>query len=531
MNIRIEPNALYYGDCLEIIKNFHETGIKVDLICLDPPFNSNRRYNNIFKNSGLNITPQIKAFDDIWVWDEASAQRVEEVKNAVANPASKVIQAFELFIPESKMLSYTSYMAQRLFEMHRILKTTGTIYLHCDQTASHYLKLIVDAIFGSGNFRNEIIWHYDGPQRPSERNYGKKHDVILRYTKSDKFFADPEEIKPLRKLDKIELAEYKQTEDGRYYYDTPKGDYTDTSIKRLDEEGRIHWTKNGNPRVLHYLKEDEEGNIYRQKQRHDVWSDIPSLGQLGDIPEKLGYPTQKPFSLYERLIKASSKTGDLVLDPFCGCGTTIEAARKLNRNVIGIDLLPFALRLINQHRIVKNGLERLRMYGVPVDMETAVHLAETDPYKFQDWAISLIEGLAANPKKSGEGGIDGYGMFQHKPDNMDKKAIVVQVTGSPGSQLAKFERLQTTIRNNNAAMGILITRNAQTARKNWKHDLEPVQMGVTTYEPIQCFSIEEYYRDGERWDGCLNLPSLANPWTGKPMQTTLFEEVQTYAVV
>ena len=349
----------------------------------------------------------------------------------------------------------------------------------------------------------------------------------MRYTKSDDFFADSEEFIPLRKLEPIELEEYKKTVDGRYYYDTPKGDYTDASIKRLDEEGRIHWTKNGNPRVIHYLTEDEEGNIYRQKQRHDVWSDIPSLGQLGDIPEKLGYPTQKPFSLYERLIKASSKTGDLVLDPFCGCGTTVDAALKLNRDVIGIDLLPFALRLINQHRIVRHGSERLPVYGVPVDMETAVLLAEASGHKFQDWAISLIEGLASNPKKSSEGGIDGYGMFQHKPDNMEKKAIVVQVTGSPGSQLAKFERLQTTIRNNNAAMGILITRNAQTAQRNWKHDLEPIQMGVTTYEPIQCFSIEEYYQHGERWDQILNLPPLANPWTGKPMQKTLFEAALT----
>ena len=174
MNIQIEPNALYYGDCLEIMQNFHETGIKVDLICLDPPFNSNRRYNNIFRNSGLNIKPQIKAFDDIWMWDDKSAKRVEEVKNASANPASKVIQAFELIIPESKMLSYTSYMAQRLFEMHRILKTTGTIYLHCDQYASHYLKLIMDAIFKIRNFRNEIIWHYDGPPKTQQKKLWKE---------------------------------------------------------------------------------------------------------------------------------------------------------------------------------------------------------------------------------------------------------------------------------------------------------------------------------------------------------------------
>ena len=154
MNLPIEPNALYYGDCLNIMRNFPDD--YVDLICLDPPFNSNRRYNNIFKNSGLSIEPQVKAFDDIWVWDEASTLRVEELKNASANPASRVIAGFEHFIPESQMLSYTSYMAQRLFEMHRILKPTGSIYLHCDPTASHYLKCVMDAIFGEKNLEMRL---------------------------------------------------------------------------------------------------------------------------------------------------------------------------------------------------------------------------------------------------------------------------------------------------------------------------------------------------------------------------------------
>ena len=253
---------------------------------------------------------------------------------------------------------------------------------------------------------------------------------------------------------------------------------------------------------------------------NDVWQ-IPYIGSTAK--ERLGYPTQKPLALLDRIIKASSNPDDIVLDPFCGCGTTIEAARHLNRRAIGIDVLPFALRLINRFRIVPNGMDAMPMYGIPVDTATAIQLAKSDPYKFQDWAISLINGLASNPTKTGDDGVDGFGMLLNEPDNIDRKGIVVQVTGASGSQRAKFDRLQTTIRHHNAAMGILITLDAQTASKNWRHDLDPVEMGETTYQPIQCFSIEEYFRNGEQVEGLLTLPPLTNPWTGKPMQKTLFD--------
>jgi site-specific DNA-methyltransferase (adenine-specific) len=182
MNIRFAPNTLYYGDCLDILRDFPSDC--VDLICLDPPFNSNAKYSTIFRNSGLNINAQIKAFDDMWLWDPKSAERVRDIKNAIANPASKVIAGFEQFIPQSPMLSYTSYMAQRLFAMHRVLKDTGSIYLHCDPTASHYLKLVLDAVFGEKNFGNEIIWHYK--RWPSgNQHFQRMHDVILRYRASE----------------------------------------------------------------------------------------------------------------------------------------------------------------------------------------------------------------------------------------------------------------------------------------------------------------------------------------------------------
>ena len=497
MNIRFQPNTLYYGDCLDIMADFPDSC--VDLICLDPPFNSNQKYHAIFKNSGLSIQPQIKAFDDMWHWDAESAARVVQVKNAIANPASKVIAAFELIIPNSEMLSYTSYMAQRLFEMHRVLKDTGSIYLHCDTTASHYLKLIMDAIFGVKNFQNEIAWCYEGREL-RKKSYNTKHDILLFYSKKREFVFNWQAIgSPLKESSAKALSRF------------------------VDENGKAYLLryKDGGG----FAPKDKEGSneVYRQYVPDVVpprdWVQI----DLARKSERLGYPTQKPLALYERIIKASSNPGDLVLDPFAGCGTTIEAARKNNRNAIGIDILPFALRLINRYRIQANGIDPMPIQGVPVDYATAKALAASDPYQFQDWAISLIDGLASNPQKSGDEGIDGFGVIHS--NTLERKAIVVQVTGASGSQLAKYERLQTTIRNTNAAMGILITLDAQPSGR-WTHNLEPVVMGQTQYPPIQCFSIQEYYKNSEHYEPPLRLPPLANPWTGKPMQTTLFETAQ-----
>ena len=464
-------NTLYYGDCLDIMAGFPDNYI--DLICLDPPFNSNEKYNKVFKNSGLRIDPQIKAFDDVWLWDNTSAERVERVKNAIANPASKVIAGFEGFIPRSKMLSYTSYMAERLFMMHRILKETGSIYLHCDPYASHYLKVIMDAIFGEKNYRNEIVWCYRGGGVPNDA-FARKHDILLFYAKGKNNIFNKQYVP-----------------------------YSEASKNLVESRGGVSI-------------DDKPRDLERGASMPDWWVDINSLQTWS--PERLSYPTQKPLALYERIIKASSNPGDLVLDPFAGCGTTIEAAAKNGRDVIGIDILPFALRLINRYRLAPNGITPLPIEGVPVDMDTARQLARAAPFKFQDWTISLIDGLASNPQKVGDDGIDGFGMFLNTPDNMDRKAIIVQVTGAAGSQKAKFDRLHAHIRNENAAMGILITLDAQTAQRNWKHTLDSIRMGETTYAPIQCFSVEEYYRNDERWDRILTLPSLANPWTGKHMQ-------------
>ena len=484
MNIRFEPNTLYYGDCLDIIADFPSDC--VDLICLDPPFNSNAKYHAIFRDSSLSIKPQLKAFDDMWLWDDKSEVRVAQIKNAIANPASKVIAGFEQFIRQSPMLSYTSYMAQRLFEMHRVLKDTGSIYLHCDPTASHYLKLVMDAVFGEKNFRNEIVWCYTRMSAKGQRQLSRAHDVILWYTKGDEWLFNVDDIR-------LPYASGSKAREGQ-------------TLNRLGSG----YSKEG-VTVLNPLGKFPE----------DWITHIPYLRGK----ERLGYPTQKPLALYDRIIKASSNPGDIVLDPFAGCGTTIEAALTNNRRVIGIDILPFALRLINQYRVRRS--EYLPVQGVPVDKETAFALAKNDWEKFQDWSISLIDGLASNSTKVGDEGIDGFGMFLHKPNNIDMKAILVQVTAAAGSQRAKFDKLQSDVRSHNAAMGILITRDAQTARRNWKVNLPPIEMGETTYDPMQCFSIEEYYRYGESYKPFLNLPALANPWTGKPMDTQVEMDLDT----
>ena len=480
MNIQFQPNTLYYGDCLDILSDFPD-GV-IDLICLDPPFNSNRNYNNIFKGSGLKIDAQIKTFDDTWAWNEQAADRVKRLKNAIANPASKVIAGFEGFIPHSKMLSYISYMAERLFVMHQKLKDTGSIYLHCDPYASHYLKLVMDAIFGEKNFRNEIVWCYSRPSARKQRQLSRVHDIIFWYSKGKEWVFNPDLIRQ-------PYAESRRASEG---YSGQASKIASGSVE-LDNKGKFP----------------------------ESWIYIPPLKD--NSHEYLGYPTQKPLVLYERIIKASSNPGDLVLDPFAGCGTTVEAAAKNGRKAIGIDTLPFALRLINQHRIAPNGIQPFPIQGVPVDFDTAFTLAKADPFKFQDWTISLIDGFAANLQKVWDSGIDGFGMLYTKPDNMDRKAIIVQVTGSSGPQKAKFDRLQTTVRNENAAMGILITLEVQYVNTNWKRSLPPVRMGETRYPAIQCFSIQEYYQKRGNWERILRLPPLANLWTGKLMQKTLFE--------
>ena len=375
----------------------------VDLIYLDPPFNSKRLYNAFIGGA------QWIAFDDTWRWHEA-VNDFHEVASDVGFAGT--IEGLRQILGEGTQLAYLSYMANRLRECRRILKPTGSIYLHCDPTMSHYLKLVMDGLFvrEGGEFINEIVWHYDGPQRPSRKKFGSKHDIIFRYSKTKKYYSNPTGIAPFQQLSPVELKKHKQLADGRYYYTTPRGDYTDNSIRNLELENRVEHTKTGKIRVRHFLSRDTMGNIGRKKQLHDVWNDIVSLGHAGGN-ERLGYPTQKPLNLLRRVITASTNPDDVVLDPFCGCGTTIHAAQSLQRCWIGIDICVNACKIIESR--LRNHFDSLwsdvEFIGMPKTRDDAKTLASLDSFRFERWAASLVDGMEANTRQRGDKGIDGKG--------------------------------------------------------------------------------------------------------------------------
>ena len=466
-------NKLYYGDNLDVLRSREYFPDEcVDLIYLDPPFNSSRSYNVLFKSeSGADSPAQITAFEDTWHWGETAEATYDDLIVHAPNEVSTAVEALMNLIQRNQMMAYLVMMTARLVELHRVLKPTGSLYLHCDPTASHYLKIVLDAIFGTENYRNEIIWHYDGPQRPSRRNFGAKHDVIFRYSKTAAFFADEKNIIPESMLTDLELKKYKQDDEGRYFYDTPPGDYTAQSIERLDQEGRIRRTKSGKLRVKHFLRSDTQGRVYRRKQLHDVWHDIPSIGHAGG-KERLSYPTQKPLKLLERIILASSGKGDIVLDPFCGCGTAIAAAHKLNRRWIGIDITHLAIslqkyRLADMFELVSG--KDYEVIGEPTTVDGARALAQDSAndgrYQFEWWALSLLRAKPVGGKtgsrkgrKGADKGIDGIISFFDEDDKGRKKPrkVIVQVK-SGAVKSGDIRDLKGTIEREKAVIGVFIT--------------------------------------------------------------------------
>ncbi len=314
----MEHGTLYYGDCLEWMRRWPDEC--VDLIYLDPPFNSNAGYNVLF-DTGHDAPAQVRAFDDTWKWDAAAVDRLQRMQSAVGHPAHSAVTGLFSQLGNSGMLAYLTYMAERLAEMRRLLKSTGSIYLHCNPTASHYLKIVMDAVFGAGNFRNEIVWSYR-TGGVSKRYWPRKHDVLLFYVKSDSYTHRP-------------LQE-------RILYDKP----------------------------FFNAQFDEEGRPYADVYVRDVWDDIKPL--INVSKERLGYPTQKPVALLERIIKASSSPSDIVLDPFCGCGTTIVAAESLGRRWAGIEASDFAIELTRNRCIGEIGITAA-IEGIRIGAKEGIH--------------------------------------------------------------------------------------------------------------------------------------------------------------
>ncbi len=464
------PGKLYYGDNLTILRD-HIPSESVDLIYLDPPFNSNANYNVLFKApDGHDSHAQMEAFGDTWHWTSAAEQAFDEVMRCQNANVAEMLRAMRSFLKENDMMAYLTMMAIRLLELHRTLKQTGTLYLHCDSTASHYLKILLDSIFSPANFRNEIFWKRSNPKSHGSINFPTCTDTILRFTKGQKatFHQPYEEHDP----EYVESA-YRYTDDQGAYRllpllnpndDRPNLTYeflgvtrvwrwTRDRMEKAYEDGLVVQLKPGAvPQYKKYL-EDSKGRTVT-----NCWTDIPQAA--GN--ESLGYPTQKPIALLERIIGASSNEGDVVLDPFCGCGTSVHAAQKLNRRWIGIDITHLAISLIQKRLRDAFPSAKVEVHGVPKDLDGARALATQDKYQFQWWAVSLVDAVPfGNKKKGADGGIDGLIYF--KPDGKTTEKAIVSIKGGESVGVQMVRELNAVVDREKAKMGLLITLAETTA--------------------------------------------------------------------
>ena len=411
----MDNNLLYYGDNLDVLK-LHIKSETVDLIYLDPPFNSNQDYNVIFaEKEGARSSAQIKAFGDTWQWDQDAAKAYEAAVEK-GGKVSDALRAFRIILGTNDMMAYISQMSLRLIELYRVLRSTGSIYLHCDPTASHYLKMLMDAIFRPQNFKNEIVWGYK-TGGTSKKHFARKHDIILFYTKNPK--------------DTFNVQYYRSYQAKKYNYSKKYPEYLD----------------------------EETGRWYHLSICRDVWDDIHAIGT--DNRERLGYPTQKPEALLERIINASSREGDTVLDPFCGCGTTIAVAQRLKRRWIGIDITFLATNLI-KHRLQDAYGDEVdyKVIGEPVSLSEAEELANEDKYQFQWWALGLVGARPTDEKKGADKGIDGRLFFHDDPTNGTKQ-IIFSVKGGKTS-VRDVRDLRGVVEREDAQIGVLITMQKPT---------------------------------------------------------------------
>ena len=463
-------NQLYFGDNLDILRQYIADE-SVDLIYLDPPFNSNATYNVLFRErSGEDSAAQITAFDDTWRWGLESELAYQEVITEQAGKVGELLAALRSFLGQNDMMAYLTMMAQRMVELHRVLKPTGSIYLHCDPTASHYLKLLMDAVFGAVNFRREIIWQRSRSHGGAS-SYNSVHDTIFYYSRTADTTWNPQH----QPYDQSYIESHYNLvdDDGRRYQlvsahgsgqgparqfgerviEPPPGRHWAWSQERLDQlitDDRIVFTNTGMPRYKRYF-DDTPG-----RPLTDVWTDIPPINS--QARERLGFPTQKPEALLERIVSASSNEGDVILDPFCGCGTAVAAAESLNRRWIGIDITHLAITLI-RHRLHDSFGEDLREYeviGEPKDLQSAESLALHDRYQFEWWALGLVDARPARDRKKGaDAGIDGFINFFD--DNSGKpKRIVVQVK-SGNVQRNQIATLKSDMERENANLALFIT--------------------------------------------------------------------------
>lgn len=432
----ITENTLFYGNNLDILRQYIADS-SVDLVYLDPPFNSNRNYNVLFKDeSGKDSESQIMAFEDTWHWNSIAEQTYNELLTQSSDNVSRMIAALRDFIGANQMMAYLVMMTIRLVELRRVLKPTGSLYLHCDSTASHYLKIILDVVFGPKNFRNDIVWHYSGWNKKLSYQFESRSDNILFYA------MDSNQI----------FNGYAQS------WSSPE-DYVKVRKQKmlLDENGRAYVLSDAGSgkRTRRYIDEAMEAGAAVD----NVWN-IDKLNNSSK--EKLGYPTQKPLALLERIILASSNPGDVVLDPFCGCGTAIAAAQKLDRRWIGIDITHLSIALQKYRLEAMFPGIKFKVRGEPTDMGAARKLALDDRYQFQWWALSLIRAKpfgsqedSREGKKGSDRGVDGVIAFIDDTTGRAKRVIVQVKSGHVKS--GDIRDLRGTMQREQAAIGVFVT--------------------------------------------------------------------------
>jgi len=465
-------NKLYFGDNLDVLRA-HIKDESVDLIYLDPPFNSEANYNVLFRApSGTESDAQIEAFRDTWEWAQSAQNAYDDVIQANGDVAL-VIANFRKWLGENAMMAYIVMMAARLLELRRVLKTNGSIYLHCDPTASHYLKIVLDCVFGHEKARSEIIWKRTNA-RGTKRNWPRLHDTILMYGGSDAAFISqtiPADLAKLphtlitgadgEKYQTFELTGPGITKEGesgkpwRGLNPTDLGRHWGNNHKQMndwDKAGLIHWPKDGGwPRRKADVPFDPSS---RRVVVGDVWTDIDRLNQTAK--ERLGYPTQKPVALLDRIIQASSRAGGVILDPFCGCGTSLDSAQKNGREWIGIDIAHYAMTLIESRLKAKYPDISYTVHGRPTDLGGARELARRDKYQFQWWAAwRLGSQTYREDKKGADRGIDGNIYFHNGPYGAGR--IIVSVKGGENVGVQMVRDLRGVIEREDAEMGVMVT--------------------------------------------------------------------------
>lgn len=502
-------NRLFYGDNLHVLRE-HVPDESVDLIYLDPPFNSNANYNILFRSpTGEQSNAQIEAFEDSWHWNDVSEEAFDQVARSGNTRAFDLLNAMRAFLGHNDMMAYLAMMSIRLIELHRVLKPTGSLYLHCDPTASHYLKLLLDGVFGPTNYRNEITWKRTSAHSDGGR-YGRTIDIILFYAKS----ADAHWVQPYAAYDENYVERFRNVDaDGRRWMDdnlTAKGlsgggyayaykgvqsywRMPIATMERLDLEGRLHFTRAGGIRLKRYL--DEAKGMPVQA----LWADIPPINSQAQ--ERLGYPTQKPVALLERIVAASCPEDGIVLDPFCGCGTAVHAAQKLGRRWAGIDITHLAISLIEKRmRAAFPGIE-LSVEGTPRDLAAAEDLAMRDKYQFQWWVVAVLDAMPFGGKKKGaDGGIDGILYF--RPEGKKIEKALGSVKGGTHVGVSMIRELHSAMIRDGAPIGVFVCRGKPTAAMEREAAAVGRFHSVATgrsYARLQIISLEQLFQ-GKRPD-------------------------------